>query len=413
MRPLSLTRPHMRGSDVVRWQQFLDSRGFYDGSIDGDFGEETEEATEVYQKESWLKVTGIVDPATIERAIRDGFSPPSDSSRRPHYTIEADIELTSEARSFMENLAERYYLETGMDLTVTSGTRTARSQAEAMYTNMRNGQDPRNLYSNYEAADEIWTAYNHQQTTGASRYDAVDAITRVIEGQVSRGVLISQHLRARAVDVRNRTMTSEQRDTFERLARDAGARASRENEHRDHIIMYSFDDRNHLAIKCLAFAISVASVVFAAIQPVTAIEDSLHCSPKVLYRGDTLTVDLPEPHGGLDFAIMHIDTFLISFEPNAGGKYPDTIAPVIPDPEFARMKQIKILTTSARGSLWNSWGWNSPHTLKPPQLIFTKSGSYEVLMGTPRGPEFEEFDGCWVTYFDYPKPNYSAKNPTN
>jgi len=167
----------------------------------------------------------------------------------------------------------------------------------------------------------------------------------------------------------------------------------------------------------LAFAISVASVVFCTIQPATALADDvdLHCTPSVLYRGDTLTVDLPEPHGGLDFAIMNYqtDTFLISFVPNTRRKYRDKIAPVIPDPEFARMKQIKILTSSARGSLWNSWGWNGPRTLKPPQLIFTKSGLYDVQMGTPRGPEFEDFMACSVTYCDYAKPNYSAKNPAN
>lgn len=165
-----------------------------------------------------------------------------------------------------------------------------------------------------------------------------------------------------------------------------------------------------------AFAISVASVVVCAIQPVTTMADDLdlHCAPSVLYRGDTLPVDLPEPHGGLDFAILNyqLDPFLISFEPNVGGKYPDTIAPVIPDPEFASMKQIKILTSSARGSLWESWGWNGSHTLKPPQLIFTKSGPYEVAMGTPRGPEFEDFYGCWVTYCDYPKPKQSLENST-
>jgi len=162
----------------------------------------------------------------------------------------------------------------------------------------------------------------------------------------------------------------------------------------------------------LAFAISVASVVVCAIQPATAMADDLdlHCSPKVLYRGDTLTVDLPEPHGGLDFAIVNyqVDPFMISFVPNTRGKNRDTIAPVIPDPEFARMKQIRIPTSSARGSLWNSWGWNGPHTLKQPQLVFTKSGPYEVAVGTPRGPEFEDFDMCVVKYFDYPKPKQSV-----
>ena len=139
----------------------------------------------------------------------------------------------------------------------------------------------------------------------------------------------------------------------------------------------------------------------------------LHCTPSVLYRDDTLTVDLPEPHGGWDFAIMNYqtDTFLISYVPNTR-KNRDTIAPAIPDPEFARMKQIKIPTSSARGSLWNSWGWNGPHVFKPPQPIFTKSGSYEVIMITPSEPEHGDFKTCWVTYCDYPKPNYSAKDST-
>ncbi len=75
--------------------------------------------------------------------------------------------------------------------------------------------------------------YNQEQRTGASRYDAVNAITRVIEGQVSRGVLISLHLQGRAVDVRSVTMTSEQRQIFERLARQTGARVFPENEHRE------------------------------------------------------------------------------------------------------------------------------------------------------------------------------------
>jgi len=178
--------------------------------------------------------------------------------------------------------------------------------------------------------------------------------------------------------------------------------------------MFSFDDRNRLAIKGLAFAISVASAVFPAIQPVIAMEDTLHCSPKILYRGDTLTVDLPQPHGGLDFAVLNyqLDQFLVSFVPNTRGKNRDTIAPVVPDPEFARMKQIKILTSSARGSEWNSWGWNGPHTLKPPQLIFTKSGPYEVAMGAASGPEFGDFVTCWVTYFDYPNPKESVENST-
>ncbi len=233
MRTLSLKNPQMRGSDVVRWQQFLLSRGFYDGSIEGDFDEETEEATEDYQKEMWLQVTGIVDQATLQRAIQDGFNPPSDSSSRPHYTTEPGVVLSTDVERLLAPLADLYYQETGADLVITSGTRTPRSQAEAMYTNMRNGADPRDLYRNHEAADEIWTAYNQEQRNRASRDDAIDALTSVIEGQVSRGVFISRHLQARGVDVRNRTMTSEQRHTFERLATQAGTRASSENEHRE------------------------------------------------------------------------------------------------------------------------------------------------------------------------------------
>ncbi|HYA34022.1 MAG TPA: hypothetical protein VEF03_00310, partial [Candidatus Binataceae bacterium] len=41
-----------------------------------------------------------------------------------------------------------------------------------------------------------------------------------------------------------------------------------------------------------------------------------------------------------------------------------------------------------------------PRALKPPELIFTGSGSYEFLLSPGIGGEVSTFGACWVTYVD-------------
>jgi len=70
-------------------------------------------------------------------------------------------------------------------------------------------------YRNREAYNELFGAYEHARRSGASDQATVDAMTRVIERQVSEGDYISLHLMGEAVDVRSRSMTALQREAFE------------------------------------------------------------------------------------------------------------------------------------------------------------------------------------------------------
>ena len=55
----------MRGDEVVRVQQKLRQWGYYDGSADGVFGQETYEAVVRFQKKNGLKADGVAGPATL------------------------------------------------------------------------------------------------------------------------------------------------------------------------------------------------------------------------------------------------------------------------------------------------------------------------------------------------------------
>jgi hypothetical protein len=142
----------------------------------------------------------------------------------------------------------------------------------------------------------------------------------------------------------------------------------------------------------------------------------LKCEPQVLYRGDTLTVDMLGPHDDDEFAIMRgvehpataSDYLLMSFKPNP----PDTVAPVIPFDKFRGMKQVRIATTEAKGS--PAWGGNDGPCFKrvdqPPQRIFTRSGEYAVAIGQSLGGLDEgEASSCVVHYIDRPRPAQPAR----
>ncbi len=134
----------------------------------------------------------------------------------------------------------------------------------------------------------------------------------------------------------------------------------------------------------------------------------LRCSPDRLYRGESVTVDLPAAHEGYDFAILgrSMKQYLISFKPGPL----DRIGPVIAPGVFATMKQVKLSTAEARGSLSDPWRPDRPRALRPPQKIFIQSGPYEVLLSPSLGEEDADFDACWVRYFDFPRPQAGASS---
>jgi hypothetical protein len=98
-------------------------------------------------------------------------------------------------------IADKYYFITKKPIYVTSATRSSRSQAVAMKGLLhRHGEKyVRKLYRNKPAVGEVISAH---------RKAGVDGMTRAIDGQIARGVYISNHLRSGSLDLSRKTNES-------------------------------------------------------------------------------------------------------------------------------------------------------------------------------------------------------------
>lgn len=144
----------------------------------------------------------------------------SAAAERPSYTRDEGVRLAPQMRRALERIARRYHERTGRRIHVTSGTRTPREQADAMYEKLRRGQRLTRLYRDYEAAAAIQHAYRRHRRRGRRR--CVAAMARVIREQVASGCYISRHLVSTAADVRSRNMTRRQRRIFRRVVAELG-----------------------------------------------------------------------------------------------------------------------------------------------------------------------------------------------
>ena len=121
----------------------------------------------------------------------------------------------------LATIANRFAAATGRDLVVTSGSRTANSQARAMYDRFQLGET--GGYSNPQANSEILLVYRAGMSAGRSQEQIVADMTNVIQGQMARGILISGHLSDRACDVRSRDLSSDQVRQLMEISRAQGA----------------------------------------------------------------------------------------------------------------------------------------------------------------------------------------------
>ncbi|MBK9262052.1 MAG: hypothetical protein IPM54_19890 [Polyangiaceae bacterium] len=154
---------------------------------------------------------GPMSPPPLEKSITR-----SDGS--PHRFLQLpDVALSGPVADKVDELDDAYFKRTGKHLTVTSGARDAVQQAKAMYKMMRLGGDPMRLYRNKEAAREIKRAYEQARAKKKSPDDVVGAVHSVIQKQMARGIYISAHLRAGAVDVRSRDLTRTEKKHFAKV----------------------------------------------------------------------------------------------------------------------------------------------------------------------------------------------------
>ncbi len=146
------------------------------------------------------------------------------------YRLKAGVTLTAAVEQKVNDIANDFYAARRKTILVTSGTRSPASQADAMYVKIEAGADIVKEYRNKDAAKEVKKGYDQAKTAGKSKTDSVADITAVISAQVARGVYISKHLRAGAVDVRSRGMVTLDKKEFRKAAKNHASRVKLETK---------------------------------------------------------------------------------------------------------------------------------------------------------------------------------------
>ena len=178
----------------------------------GTFGPQTETAVKNFQHDNLLQESGIVEAVTFKVLFNQVAAEKKSSDEKSnsdffvakdgeHYKVAAEILMTESLQAKVEKLAEIYFAKKKTKLIVTSGYRPPVRQARAMYDKIvsEGSASVRKLYKSKVAVDEILNAYRANQ---GNRENAVDAMIRVIEKQMNRGLFISNHLLSNASDVR-------------------------------------------------------------------------------------------------------------------------------------------------------------------------------------------------------------------
>jgi len=132
----------------------------------------------------------------------------------PHYSRKSGVQMSSAVEKRMGEIADAYHKKTGKSIVLTSGTRSASEQADAMYNKIKLGDDVSKLYKNKTAVAEIKTAYDQGVAAKKTEAQIRADMTSVIQKQVDSGTYISRHLRAGGVDVRTKDMSAAEKSAF-------------------------------------------------------------------------------------------------------------------------------------------------------------------------------------------------------
>jgi len=124
------------------------------------------------------------------------------------YSLKTEsIILSDDVKYFLDQLV----LRLNFDFVVTSGTRTPRQQAEAMFNKIELGDDLIAIYADDEFAQLIIDAYPN-----------IDKATQIVSEYAARGGG-STHLRGLGVDIRSRNLTSSQIKSVVDASKELGA----------------------------------------------------------------------------------------------------------------------------------------------------------------------------------------------
>jgi hypothetical protein len=118
-------------------------------------------------------------------------------------TVSEDVILPLALEPWLRELTQKYYALTGRRLHITSGLRTPEKQARAMYFNLEN-YGISYVASTYGGRAAVWEIINAFQQSRNDKRNAVREMAEVIKSQMKRRIIISPHIREKALDIRSR-----------------------------------------------------------------------------------------------------------------------------------------------------------------------------------------------------------------
>lgn len=136
--------------------------------------------------------------------------------------VKPGVVLPDGAAGWLDQLADR----SGVRFTVTSGVRTAAEQARAMQA-----KRDRQLAGSTAESDDLLALYADDEAIRILIANPYSAWQALIQAWIDRGRYLSRHLTGRAVDLRIKDLSVEQRAALERATLEMSGRALMESDH--------------------------------------------------------------------------------------------------------------------------------------------------------------------------------------
>ena len=152
-----------------------------------------------------------------------------------YYELRPGVVVPSPVAARLQRIAGRTFRDTGRTIVITSGVRDAQGQAAAMYGKLVRGSDIRRVYHDKKAAADIRSAFLSGRRQKLGRDRIIASMAEIIRAQLERGVVISRHLRAGAVDVRTIGLSRRDKQRLRAAIRADGRVRMLEERHPPHI----------------------------------------------------------------------------------------------------------------------------------------------------------------------------------
>ncbi len=146
------------------------------------------------------------------------------------YTVKPGVVLKPEEKRFVAAVAADF----AKPLVVTSGYRGPDKQATAMYVKFKVGGSY-HIYRQAAAAKAVHDIYESGVKVGKDRATIIRSMAKVMTDQERKGIYISRHMQATAVDFRTFDLSIAERRQLEDICRKHGAKVLLAEGHPVHL----------------------------------------------------------------------------------------------------------------------------------------------------------------------------------